>query len=71
MFFRKALVITAAFFCGFAAAQDEGSLHDIQIGLAGLMEAGKDPAVLAQLLKDMQVRNSKERRESLACVRSR
>ena len=37
----------------FCAAQD--SAHDIQVGLQGLMEAAKDPALLAQLVRDMQV----------------
>ena len=56
MFFRKALlVIAAAFFGGFAAAQD-GTLRDIQLGMQGIMEAGKDPEALAQLMRDMQVR---------------
>ena len=55
MFFRQSLVVAAAFFFGFAVAQD-GSLHDIQIGMQGLMEATKDPAALAQLMRDMQVR---------------
>ena len=34
----------------------DDSLRDIQVGMQGLMEASKDPAVLAQLMKDMQVR---------------
>lgn len=36
------------------AAQD--ATQDIQVGLQGLMEAAKDPALLAQLVRDMQVR---------------
>jgi len=57
MFFRKAFVVAFAFCCcGFATAQD-GSLHDVQLGMEGIMQATKDPALLAQLMKDMQVRN--------------
>ena len=31
-------------------------LRDIQIGMQGLAQAGKDPAMMAQMLQDMQVR---------------
>lgn len=36
----------------------DDSLRDIQVGMQGLAEAAKDPAVLAQLMKDMQVRTN-------------
>lgn len=35
---------------------DGTALRDIQVGMEGLMEASKDPMILAQLMKDMQVR---------------
>jgi hypothetical protein len=41
---------------GFSAAQDRDAMQDIQIGLQGLQQAAKDPALLAQLIRDMQVR---------------
>jgi hypothetical protein len=41
---------------GVSLAQDNSALQDAALGLQGLMEAGKDPALLVQLLKDMQVR---------------
>ena len=61
MIFRRAFVPAAAFFCGLASAQD-GTLNDIQLGMQGLMEASKNPEVLAQLLKDMQVRSEENSR---------
>ena len=35
-------------------AQDAATL-DVALGLQGLMEAAKDPALLAQLMQDLQV----------------
>lgn len=43
---------------GWASAQD-ATRDDVALGLEGLMEAAKDPALLAQLLQDMQVRLTK------------
>lgn len=40
--------------CRLSTAQSD-ALRDAQIGMQGLMESTKDPAALAQLLKDMQV----------------
>ena len=62
MFFRNLLVVVTALFCGLATAQD-GTQHDIQLGMQGLMEASKDPAVFAQLMRDMQVSKYYERRD--------
>jgi hypothetical protein len=36
-------------------AQDYDALTNIQLGMQGLMQAGSDPAMLAQLMQDMQV----------------
>lgn len=36
--------------------KDQDALYDIQTGMAGIQQAAKDPALLAQLLQDMQVR---------------
>jgi predicted Zn-dependent protease len=37
-------------------AQDrENALKDMHIGMQGLQQAGEDPAMLAQLMQDMQV----------------
>lgn len=55
MFFRKAIIVGAALMCSVATAQDGSVQSDIQIGMQGLIEATKDPAVLAQLMKDLQV----------------
>ena len=38
-----------------ASAQQDDALRDIQLGMAGLKEAGGNPALLAQLFRDMQV----------------
>ena len=37
-------------------AQDYDAMTNIQLGMQGLMQAGSDPAMLAQLMQDMQVR---------------
>lgn len=39
------------------SAQDNDALNNIQLGMQGLMQAGSDPALLAQLMQDMQVRS--------------
>jgi hypothetical protein len=33
----------------------EDALRDMKIGMAGIQQAGDDPALLAQLMRDMQV----------------
>lgn len=53
-------LITFTFSCILFAtqttAQDYDALTNIQLGMQGLMQAGSDPAMLAQLMQDMQVR---------------
>jgi hypothetical protein len=64
MFSSRSLLVAsaavAAFLCmdGLVVrAQDDNSvLRDVQMGMAGLMEASKNPEVLAQLMRDMRVR---------------
>ena len=34
------------------------ALRTMQIGMQGLMQAGQDPALLAQLMQDLQVRRN-------------
>jgi len=54
MFVRRLFVLLTL---GLARAQDgNDALRDMQIGMQGLMEAQKDPAMLAQLMQDLQVR---------------
>jgi len=36
--------------------EEDQALRDLQIGMAGLKEASNNPALLAQLMRDMQVR---------------
>jgi hypothetical protein len=55
MIFRTTLLLAASFLAA-VTAQDDTAARDIQLGMQGLMEAGKDPAILAQLMKDLQVR---------------
>ena len=56
MIFRKFLVVCATLLSAapIAYAQDD-AMRNVQAGMQGLAEAGKDPAMLAQLVKDMQV----------------
>jgi hypothetical protein len=54
-----ALVFSVATFLALVAlstAQNEDPMANIQLGMQGLMQTGKDPALLAQLMKDLQVR---------------
>ena len=50
MIFRKALFVLCS-----SAALVAGQNKDVQMGMQGLMEAGKNPELLAQLFQDMQV----------------
>jgi len=52
--FIKTLFSFLLLLVAFCAAQDRDAMNDIQVGLQGLKEAGKDPALLAQLIRDMQ-----------------
>lgn len=38
--------------------KEQDALYDIQTGMAGMQQAAKDPALLAQLIQDMQVRST-------------
>jgi hypothetical protein len=35
--------------------EEEKAARDLQIGMQGLKQAGSDPALLAQLMRDLQV----------------
>jgi hypothetical protein len=39
-----------------AVAQESDALRDLQLGLNGILEASKNPELLAQLMQDLQVR---------------
>ncbi|CAB9518292.1 expressed unknown protein [Seminavis robusta] len=52
--FLKTLFSFLLLVVAFCAAQDRDTMHDIQVGMQGLKEAAKDPAMLAQLIRDMQ-----------------
>ena len=56
--FRKIALLGLAVFssAGLCAAQD-AALDNLKIGLEGLKQAGQDPALMAQLMRDMQVRS--------------
>jgi hypothetical protein len=58
-------VVVATVASSFVGAADDSdnALRDLQIGLEGLQAASKDPAMLAQLMQDLQVRSGKEKRE--------
>jgi hypothetical protein len=52
--FIKTLFSFLLLVVAFCAAQRD-AMEDIQLGMQGLKEAVKDPALLAQLIRDMQV----------------
>lgn len=51
---KQILILALATFSNFTFAQEHDALRDIQMGMEGLQQAGKDPALLAQLMRDMQ-----------------
>lgn len=53
--FRKIALLGLALFSsvGLSAAQDD-AMENLRVGLEGLKQAGKDPALMAQLMRDMQ-----------------
>jgi hypothetical protein len=51
----RTVLILLPCICLLAQAQDFDATQNIQLGMQGLMQAGSDPALLAQLMKDMQV----------------
>jgi membrane protein insertase Oxa1/YidC/SpoIIIJ len=55
-FIATAVAILSIFFVP-AMAQDKEAeaIRDLQLGLQGLQEAAKNPALLAQLMQDLQV----------------
>jgi hypothetical protein len=59
MFAKTLISFLLLCFVGFSAAQQKDIDYDIAVGLQGLKEATKDPALLAQLIRDMQVCTTK------------
>ena len=64
MMLRRSLLslVLGLFFTATVSAQNQKqqdatkeALRDMQTGMAGLQQAGEDPALLAQLMQDMQV----------------
>lgn len=56
MIFKVLLSISLLFTTTPVLAQEgDAALRDLEIGLAGLQEAAKNPALLAQLMQDLQV----------------
>lgn len=51
--FLLALVATGALAKG--REDEEAAMRDLQMGMAGLKEASSNPAVLAQLMRDLAV----------------
>lgn len=57
MLFKTILSFSLLLAAPVFSQSDEEALRDLQVGMAGLQEAAKNPALLAQLLQDLQVRN--------------
>ena len=56
MIFKVLLSVSLIFTAAPVFAQEgDAALRDLEIGLAGLQEAAKNPALLAQLMQDLQV----------------
>lgn len=59
MMMVRSFLVGLTVMAGVATAQDAAAeaLRDMQIGMQGLKQAGSDPALLAQLMQDLQVRH--------------
>ena len=55
-FIKAVFSVGALLFVPSVFADNEDALRDLQIGMAGLQEASRNPAMLAQLMQDLQVR---------------
>lgn len=70
MMFRKILFICASLLSAATtiplclAQQQDDAERNIQMGMQGLAQAANDPAVLAQLVRDMQVRTTCDRKNT-------
>ena len=56
--FSISLTISSLFVVSFAKEDEDvtaQAIRDMQAGMAGLKEASKNPAMLAQLMRDLQV----------------
>lgn len=58
MFFKTLLSFSLLFAAPVFAEEEASALRDLQIGMAGLQEAATNPALLAQLMQDLQVRGA-------------
>jgi hypothetical protein len=56
-FLKTTLAFSVLLFAPVSAQNKEGdAMRDLQLGLQGIQEAAKNPALLAQLMQDLQVR---------------
>lgn len=62
--FKSLSIFLLSLSCGVVSAQDDyvrgqdpqaDAIRDMQTGMAGLQQAAKDPVLMAQLMKDLQV----------------
>jgi len=68
--FLLSLVCALALAVATVRADDEqhDPLRDVQVGMQGLMQASQDPALMAQLVQDMQVRRFVSTRAHGVCT---
>lgn len=59
MMFRKIFLVCVSLLAAPLCFAQEDAERNIMMGMQGLAEAAKDPALLAQLVRDMQVRRTK------------
>lgn len=55
MKYIKSIITAVVISLTSVVAQEADAMRDIQLGMAGLQEASKNPALLAQLMQDLQV----------------
>lgn len=59
MIFRRmslaCVAVASSFTASLLVAAQDDPVRDMQIGMEGLLKASKDPAMMAQLMQDMQV----------------
>ena len=54
-FFKTVVALSIVCFAPVSAQEETDAMRDLQMGLQGIQEASKDPALLAQLMQDLQV----------------
>ena len=68
-YFKSIITLSVLLFApAYAQDKEAEALRDLQLGLQGIQEAAKNPALLAQLMQDLQVCSPTAKSNSRAAV---